>query len=119
MTPEIYRVLHATGALLLFLALGGILLAPKDQKPPKMAMILHGIALLIMVVAGVGVVHKSADTATPIAWENWLFAKIGCWVFLAALPILIKKGMLPRFLALLLVIAIGGTAVWLAMAKPF
>ena len=67
MSLDFYRVLHASGALLLFLSLGGIFFATKDHRPPKIAMILHGIALLVMLVAGVGMVHKSADTVTPIS----------------------------------------------------
>lgn len=115
MSPEIYHVLHAAGALLLFLSLGGVLLVPAGDKPSKMAMALHGIALLVMGVAGFGAVSK--DPA--IDWGNWLYAKIGCWVFLAILPVLIKKGLLPRMLGLLLAIVAGATAVWLAQAKPF
>lgn len=117
MSPEIYRVLHAAGALLLFLSLGGVLLAAADAKPSKLVMPLHGIALLLMLVAGFGVASKSTDPA--IEWGNWLYAKIGCWVFLAALPVLVRKGMVPRLLGLLLAIAAGGTAVWLAETKPF
>ena len=78
-------------------------------------MALHGIALLVMVVAGVGTVHKDPS----VDWGNWLYAKIGCWVFLAALPILVRKGMVPRMLGLLLAIAAGAAAIWLAQAKPF
>lgn len=115
MSPEIYRVLHAVGALLLFLSLGGLLLAPADGKPSKLAMPLHGLALLVMVIAGVGTVHKDPS----VDWGNWLYAKIGCWVFLAVLPVLVRKGMVPRVLGLLLAIAAGATAVWLAQAKPF
>ena len=115
MSPEIYRVLHIVGALLLFLSLGGVLLVPGDQKASKLVMPLHGIALVIMVVAGVGVVHKSAD----LSWQPWLFAKIGCWVFVAVLPVLVRKGILSRFIGLLLAIAAGAAAVWLAQMKPF
>ncbi len=115
MSPEIYRVLHVVGALLLFLSLGGVLLVPGDQKASKLVMPLHGIALLIMVVAGVGVVHKD-DT---VSWQPWLYAKIGCWLFVAVLPVLVRKGTISRFVGLLLAIAAGATAVWLAQMKPF
>lgn len=115
MTPDTYRLLHAVGALLLFLSLGGILLVPADAKPAKMAMALHGIALLVMVVAGVGTVHKDPS----LEWGNWLYAKIGCWLFLAVLPVLVRKGVLPRAMALLLAIGAGVAAVWLAQMKPF
>ena len=118
MTPDTYRLLHVVGVLLLFLGLGGVLAATgKDKKPAGLFLALHGIGLLVMLVAGVGVVHK--DDA--IDWGNWLYAKIGCWVVLAALPVLVRKGIVPRMLGLLLAIALGAAAAWLALAveKPF
>ncbi|HEB52574.1 MAG TPA: hypothetical protein ENI87_04880 [bacterium] len=115
MTSEFYRVLHVAGGLLLFFALGAALLAPRGEKASKSAMALHGVALLVMVVAGVGVWHKDEG----VEWGHWLSAKVGCWVLLAALPILVRKGTLPRMLAVLLAIALGATAVWLAKFKPF
>ena len=115
MTPDFYRVIHVTCALLLYLSLGAVVFGPKDEKPSKLAMVLHGVALLLMVVAGVGVWHKDAN----VEWGNWLSAKIGCWVFLGALPVLVRKGTLPRFLALVLGVAAGGAAAWLAITKPF
>ena len=81
MTPEFYRVIHVTCALLLYLSLGAVVFGPRDEKPSKLAMMLHGIALLLMVVAGVGIWHKDGN----VEWGNWLSAKIGCWVFLGAL----------------------------------
>lgn len=115
MTPDIYRVIHVTCAFLLFLSLGAVVFGPKDSKPPKLAMALHGVALLLMVVAGVGVVHKDDG----VDWGNWLYAKIGCWLFVGVLPVLVRKGMVPRFLALVLALAAGGAAAWLAISKPF
>jgi len=114
MTPDIYRVIHVSCALLLFLSLGAVVFAPKDSRPPKLAMILHGIALVLMVVAGVGVVHKDGN----VEWGNWLYAKIGCWLFVGALPVLVRKGIVPGLLALLLALAAGGAAAWLAIVQP-
>ncbi len=115
MSPDIYRVIHVTCGLLLFLSLGAVVFGPREEKPPKLAMILHGIALLLMVVAGVGIWHKDDG----VEWGNWLSAKLGCWLFLGALPVLVRKGTLPRFLGLVLGVAAGGAAVWLAITKPF
>ena len=117
MSPEIYRVIHVTCALLLFLSLGAVVFGPKDSKPPKVVMMLHGVALLLMVVAGVGVWHKDDS----VEWGNYLWAKVGCWLVVAALPVLIRNGTVPRFLGLLLALAAGGAAVWLGLAatKPF
>ena len=116
MSPEIYRLLHVVGALLLFAGLGGSLAqAGKDGgKAPALFLAMHGIGLLTMLVAGIGYVHKM-----NMPWQNWITAKIACWVLLGAAPILVRKGVLPRFAAIVLVVAIGGTAVWLAQTKPF
>jgi hypothetical protein len=115
MNPELYRVIHVSCALLLYLSLGAVVFGPRDEKPSKLAMALHGLALLLMVVAGVGVVHKDPD----VDWGNWLYAKIGCWLLVGALPVLVRKGTVPRFFGLLLAIAAGGAAAWLAIVKPF
>jgi hypothetical protein len=116
MTPETYRLLHVVGVLLLFLGLGGALAAAGQGggKAPVLFTVLHGIGLLVMLVAGIGVLHKS-----QMGWPNWALAKIACWVLLGALPILVRRGVLPRTVAILLVVGIGAMAAWLAQTKPF
>lgn len=117
MTPELYRLIHVASAFLLFLSLGA-LLAHEPGKAPRWSMMVHGIALLAMAVAGVGVMHKSEP---KLEWQPWVFAKIGAWVLLAALPVLVKRGLLPRFVAFVLVLGLGAGAAWLGLAatKPF
>lgn len=116
MSPELYRVLHVVGVLMLFLGLGGVLAAGgKDGgKPAGTYLALHGVGLLVMLVAGIGFVHKTA-----LGWPNWLIAKIGCWLLLGAVPILVRRGALPRVLALLLTLGLGAAAVWLVQMRPF
>ncbi len=115
MSPAFYLFAHVFGALMLLLGLGGILVGSRDAgKLPKLYVALHGVGLLLLLVAGIGYAHK-------MSWgfPNWMIAKIGCWVVLAAVPTLIKRGILIRTAALLLVLGIGAAAVWLAQAKPF
>jgi hypothetical protein len=112
MSPDVYRLLHLAGVLMLFLGLGGVL-ASEAGKGSKLFPALHGVGLLVMVVAGIGVAHKSG-----YGWPAWLIAKIACWVVIGAVPTLLKRGVLPRFVALLLVLVVGATAAWLARAKP-
>lgn len=115
MSPELYRILHVVGVLFLFCGLGGIFAtAGKEKKPAGLFLALHGIGLLAMLVAGIGFAHKSG-----LGWPNWVIAKIGCWLLLAVLPTLLRRGVLPRAMAVLLALAIGGAAVWLAQMKPF
>ena len=116
MTPETYRLLHVVGVLLLFLGLGGVLCSTGRDggKTPPVFLALHGIGLLTMLVAGIGFAHKSG-----LGWPNWVLAKIACWVVLGAVPVLVRRGVLPRMVALLVAVGLGATAAWLAQAKPF
>ncbi len=113
MTPETYRLIHVIGVLCLFIGLGG-LLASEGKRGPFFA--LHGLGLVAMAVAGVGFLHKSG-VSWP--WPGWVLAKIGCWLLLALLPALVKRGIVSRPAAVLLVLAVGGAAVWLVQFKPF
>ena len=117
MSPDLYRLIHVGSAFLLFLSLGAVL-AHEPGKAPRWSMMLHGIALLAMAVAGVGVMHKSEP---KLEWQPWVFAKIGAWVLLAVLPVLVKRRLLPRFVAFVLVLGLGVGAAWLGLAtqKPF
>lgn len=117
MSPELYRLVHVACAFLLFLSLGA-LLAHEPGKAPRWSMMLHGIALLGMLVAGVGMMHKSEP---KLEWQPWLYAKVGAWVLLGALPVLVKRGLLPRFVAFVLVLGLGVGAAWLGLVaqKPF
>lgn len=114
MTPDIYRVIHVACALLLFLSLGAVL-AHEPGKAPRWSAAVHGVALLLMVVAGVGLMHKSEPR---LEWQPWVFAKMGAWLLLGALPALVKRNLLPRFLAFLLVVGLGAGAAWLGIANP-
>jgi hypothetical protein len=118
MTPEVYRLVHVGCVLLLFLGLGGVLATSgrDGAKAPGWCLAMHGIGLIGMVVAGVGFAHKSEP---PLGWPNWLLAKIGLWLLLGAVPFLLRRGLLPRFLAFLIVLGAGVAAAWLARGKPF
>lgn len=116
MEAHYYRLIHVVGVLLVFVGLGGVLAnAAKDgPKPSPIYYALHGIGLLALLVAGIGFVHKAG-----LPWANWMSVKVACWVVLGVAPILVRKGYLTRFLALLLVLAVGAGAVYLVQWRPF
>ncbi|MBL8754287.1 MAG: hypothetical protein JNK15_13375 [Planctomycetes bacterium] len=115
MTPDLYRLLHVVSLLIAFLGIGGML-AHEAGKAPKLFAALHGIGLLGMVVCGVGLMHKASPA---IGWEPWIFAKLGAWVLLGAMPVMVKRGMITRFLALLLTLGIAVGAAGLALVKDW
>ncbi|MCA8948870.1 MAG: hypothetical protein KDE27_05165 [Planctomycetes bacterium] len=113
MSAEFYRIAHIVGVLMLFLGLGGMFAFAGKGKASALYPILHGLGLLVMIVAGIGQAHKLG-----YGWPTWMILKIGCWVVIAVLPTLAKKNVLPAAVALLLALVLGGTAVWLAVTKP-
>ena len=109
MSYETYKLLHVIGLIALFLGLGGILAGGR-----KSFLALHGLGLLIMLVAGFGMQAKGS-----LGFPGWMIAKLGVWVLIAVTPVAMKRGMLPAGLAVLLMFALGGAAAWLALTKPF
>jgi hypothetical protein len=114
---ETYKLLHLLGLFLVFLGFGGLLVGARDRNaPPKSALALHGIGLLIMLIAGFGVL---ASRSIEWPWPGWVFAKLGAWLLMGALPVLYKKGIVPATVVWLAAVAVGGAAAWLAIHQPF
>lgn len=120
MDPNIFKTLHLLGIFLLFLSLGGLTMTAfaSGERPPKkvraVASASHGIAMLIIVVAGFGLLGKNA-------WPmpGWAAAKLAIWVVFGAalvIPLRLPKAALPLFF---LLPVIGAVSAWLALAKPF
>ena len=116
-----YKLIHFVGILLTFTSLGALAacasLAP-DSKPgiKKASSALHGIGLLIIIVAGFGIVAKNPEIKGQ---EMWLMAKIGIWLFLGGAPVLMAKKPGLAVIWMLLSVAAGGASVYLALMKPF
>ncbi len=110
MDPIILKTLHLAGVIALFASLGATLLAGSGKKS---ASILHGIALLLIVLVGFAMLKK------PPMGQSWWMIKLGLWLFLGAAPVLAKRRVLPSWLVLVLSIAAAVTAAWLGLKKPF
>lgn len=101
---------------MLFLGLGGMLLARRepDSKPARLPGILHGVGLVLMLVAGFGL-----QARLELGFPPWLICKVGVWLLIGALPVLVRRGVVPRGLGWLLALALGILAIWLGKTKPF
>jgi heme A synthase len=114
-----YKLLHLIGLLLLFAALGGIAYGQRNAagKPPAITTILHGVGLVIMLVAGFGLLARLYGGDTP--WSApWLIGKLVIWFVIGALPILARRKVVPPVASLWLALVLGGVAAWLAINKP-
>jgi hypothetical protein len=114
MPVSLYQFLHIVGALTVFFALGGaIATSMSGGGKNKLFSILHGIGVLLLLVAGFGNLAKLG-----IGFPTWVQIKIVLWLIVATLPMLINR--MPNKATILWTstLAIGIVAVFLAVYKP-
>lgn len=104
------KILHLAGVFALFSSLGAVLLAGSNKKS---ATILHGIALILILLMGFAMLGK------PPMHQAWWMVKLGLWCFLGLAPALAKRKVLPASVVLVLCLAAAAGAAWLGLVKPF
>lgn len=113
MSSEFYHVVHLMSLLVLtgftFFAFAG---PPESTK--KRVMMCTGIASLLMLVSGVGLMHKLA-----LAWHGWIFVKIVCWLAISAFAGIAYRRPGARGLLSALTILLAGVAIYMVYNKPF
>jgi hypothetical protein len=100
MSYEFYKVLHILGLALVVLSLGGIIHhvinggTKQSDAFRKGTMITHGVGLVLLVVAGFGMLARLGILATP---PGWVIGKIVIWLALGAfVAIAYKKAALAK-----------------------
>ena len=118
MSLMFYKVLHIIGILMLFLSIGGaIIRASIDQKSEKLekfVLMNHGIALIIIVIAGFGMLAKLG-----MVFTGWVVVKIIIWLLMGALILPIKKMPEKRAVWWFTALILGSIAAFMALYKPF
>lgn len=121
MSYEFYKVLHVLGAFTILMSLGGIALhtangGTRSYGNRKWIAMIHGIGLLISLVAGFGLL---ARLGLMKGLPGWVLVKLIVWLALGAAPVLFyKKSALSKTL-FFAVLALGLIAVFMAVYKPF
>jgi hypothetical protein len=118
MSYKVYVFLHIVALISVFASTGAIVShvwqggTKENLKNRKPLMMIHGIGLLVAVVAGFGLIAKRQYSLTS---DHWLYIKILCWMAVGALPGLMFKKVLPgkagmAVLILIAVVAVGAVA---------
>lgn len=108
MDLKLLTILHLAGVFALFASLGATLLGGSNQKS---ASILHGVSLLIILLAGFAILKK------PPMNEYWWMAKLGIWLFIGVAPVLAKKKILCPCVVFSLTIVAAICAAYLGIYK--
>ncbi len=120
MSIQFYKIMHFLGLFMLFSGLGGQFLQslngndPKQMPGRKWAAILHGVGLLLVLVAGFGLLAK---LKLPI--EGWVIAKLLIWLAFGGVGALASRKREASGLLWLITLCLGATAAYLATYKHF
>ena len=110
MDPNFYQVLHIIGISMVFLGYGALLArsmaAPENVSVRKLGSITSGIGLLLILVAGFGLISKLGHSYT----ETWILVKFVIWLLLGGLIVLINRKPQLAMLLWCLLIALSATA---------
>lgn len=119
MDPNFYQVIHIVGILMVFIGYGALLArsmaAPENVSVRKLGSITSGIGLLLILIAGFGLISKIGYSFTA----PWLIVKMLVWLALGGLIVLInRKPQMAVFLWWLL-IALGALATIMVYVARF
>ena len=123
MTLTFYKTLHILGIALILVSLGGVIMhvmqgGTREYAGRKIAAITHGIGMLIVFVAGFGMLAK-LDMGGPASWGGWVYAKFAIWLVLGGLLGLIYKKPTLAKLLWFSVPVIVLLAAYIGLYKPF
>lgn len=123
MPYEAYKWLHLIGVFLLLLALGSVAThamnggSRESNAARRIASISHGLGLLIVLVAGFGLLARLHLMGSGL--PGWVWAKLVVWVLLGGMLVLPFK--MPRYAGTLwgVTLLLAALAAWLGIYKPF
>lgn len=119
MDPNFYQVLHLVGISMVFLGYGALLArsmaAPENVSVRKLGSITSGIGLLVIFVAGFGLISKLGHSFT----DTWVLVKFVIWLVLGGLIVLINRKPQLAMLLWCLLIALAATAAIMVYSVRF
>ena len=116
---QVYYFLHILGIILLFASYGMLIaratLAPDNTKLRKMGAITSGIALLVILFGGFGLLARIYENH----WYGWVIAKLVVWLLIGGMMVFINRKPQLSMLWFWVVIGLGAFNIAMAYWKPF
>lgn len=123
MSPDVYRLVHVVGILMVFLSLGGVALhgingGTRDSNDARrLTAVTYGVGLFLILLGGFG--WLGATGAMGAGMPGWTWAKLGIWMAIGGL--LALPTVKPELSRVVWFVApvLGVLGAWLARTKPF
>jgi hypothetical protein len=105
-----YKIIHLIGVAALALGIGGVMAGGANRK---IFSILQGIALLVMLVSGFGLLAK-----LHLGFPHFAMVKTVIWVVLGVIPMILRRLRVPVSAGIAISLALIGIMAWLGVMKP-
>jgi hypothetical protein len=105
-----YKLIHLIGIAALALGVGGMMAGGENRKTFA---ILQGVALLVMLVSGFGLLAKM-----HLGFPHFAMVKVVLWLVIGMLPVLLRRLKVPLLGGICILLALVGILAWLGVAKP-
>ncbi len=106
------KLIHLIAIFMLFLSFG-LLLGSKSEKP-RLALVLHGMALIILIISGFGILaYQGIHGALP----HWIIGKLVIWLLLGVSATFARRKLLPQAILIPLLLLLGGASAYLSLWK--
>ena len=119
MSLDFYKMVHFLGIFMVFSALGGQIIQAlnggdaKQLPGRKWIGMFHGIGLLIVLVAGFGMIAKLG-----LGFQPWAIGKLIIWVLLGVIGAVVARKKNLAGPIWIVILALGMAAAYLAHHKP-
>jgi uncharacterized membrane protein len=98
MPYEVYKVLHLLAIFMVFASLGGLVIlhrmgaeADEARRLRKLLAVFHGVALLVVIVAGFGLMARTGVGMGGSGWPAWIYGKMAIWLALGAASMFVRR----------------------------
>jgi hypothetical protein len=105
-----YKIIHLIGIAALAIGIGGMMAGGSNRK---IFAILQGIALVVMLVSGFGLLAK-----LKLGFPHFAMAKTGLWVVIGMLPVILRRLRVPVIGGIGIALVLIGVMAWLGVVKP-
>ena len=105
-----YKITHLVGVAALALGLGGMMAGGSNRK---IFSILQGLALLVMLVSGFGLLAR-----LHLGFPHFAMVKTVLWVVIGVMPMALRRLRVPLAGGIVISLTLVGILAWLGVVKP-
>ena len=110
MSYTTYKIIHLIAISALALGVGGMMAGGNHRK---LFSIVQGVALLVMLVTGFGLLAK-----LKLGFPHFAIVKTVLWIVIGVLPVILRRFKVPTIAGVAISLALVSIMAWLGVVKP-